>query len=133
MIATVFLAHVSYYYKKETIYQTRTSAVCSPAPNCTTDNLPLAPITGSTKILTTSQHETGLERVTMLEDRSRLTRSETLEEVTTQAPVFTTSLSSVSIKEGQRAHFESRLIPVSDPTMKVQWFHNGRPVKAGSR
>ena len=90
-------------------------------------------LSGSQKILTSTQHESGLERVQYLEDRSRLTRSETLDEVTTQAPVFTTSLSSVSIKEGQRAHFESRLIPVSDPTMTVQWFHNGRPVKAGSR
>lgn len=47
--------------------------------------------------------------------------------------MFTTSLKNIEIKEGQRAHFESRLIPVSDPTMKVEWFHNNVPLKSGSR
>ena len=75
-----------------------------------------------------------MQQLQFLEDKSKYSRSEQVdEEVTTQAPVFTTSLASVQVREGQRAHFESRLIPVSDHTMKVQWFHNGTPVKAGSR
>lgn len=47
--------------------------------------------------------------------------------------MFTTSPKSIEIKEGQRAHFECRLIPVSDPTMKVEWFRNNVPLKSGSR
>ncbi|XP_014204704.1 titin [Copidosoma floridanum] len=85
------------------------------------------------QILTDTQNETGLEQIHYLEDRSKYHRQEDIEEVTTQAPIFTTSLNNVEIKEGQRAHFECRLIPVSDATMKVEWLHNNLPVKAGSR
>lgn len=87
----------------------------------------------SQQILTTTQNETGLEQIHYLEDRSKYSRSEVIDEVTKQAPVFTTSLKNVEIKEGQRAHFECRLIPVSDPTMKVEWYHNNAPLKSGSR
>ena len=74
-----------------------------------------------------------MEQLQMLEDRSRYARTEIVEETTKQAPVFTTSLKNLEILEGQRAHFEVRLIPTSDPTMKVEWFHNNVPLKSGSR
>ncbi len=54
------------------------------------------------------------------------------DETTTQAPVFTTPMKSIQIREGQRAHFEARIIPVSDATMKIEWFHNGQPLKQGT-
>ena len=85
------------------------------------------------QILTNTQNESGLEQIHYLEDRSKFHRREEMDETTTQAPIFTTSINNVEIKEGQRAHFECRLIPVSDATMKVEWFHNNKPVKAGSR
>ncbi|XP_018397088.1 PREDICTED: titin [Cyphomyrmex costatus] len=87
----------------------------------------------SAQILTDTQNELGLEQIHYLEDKSKYRRQEVIEETTTQAPIFTTSLNNVEIKEGQRAHFECRLIPVSDVTMKIEWFHNNKPVKAGSR
>lgn len=87
----------------------------------------------SQQILTTTQNEAGLEQIQYLEDRSKYSRSEVTDEVTKQTPVFTTSLKNVEIKEGQRAHFECRLIPVSDPTMRVEWYHNNQPLKSGSR
>ncbi|XP_018337981.1 PREDICTED: titin isoform X9 [Trachymyrmex septentrionalis] len=87
----------------------------------------------SAQILTDTQNELGLEQIHYLEDKSKYQRQEVIEETTTQAPIFTTSLNNVEIKEGQRAHFECRLIPVSDATMKIEWFHNNKPVKAGSR
>jgi titin len=59
-------------------------------------------------------------------------RTELQEEVTSQAPVFTSSPKSVEVKEGQKVHFEARIIPVSDPTLKVEWFLNGQPIKQGS-
>jgi hypothetical protein len=63
---------------------------------------------------------------------SILARTELQEEVTSQAPVFTSSPKSVEVKEGQKVHFEARIIPVSDPTLKVEWFLNGQPIKQGS-
>lgn len=87
----------------------------------------------SGQIITSTVNETGLQQIQHLEDRSRYQRREDVEEITTQAPMFTTSLKNIDIKEGQRAHFECRLIPVSDATMKVEWFHNGQPLKSGSR
>lgn len=87
----------------------------------------------TTQILTETQNEAGLEQIHYLEDRSRYNRTEIIDEVTKQAPAFTTSLKNVNIKEGQRAHFECRLIPVSDPTLKVEWYHNNAPLKSGSR
>ena len=55
------------------------------------------------------------------------------EETTAQAPVFTSSPKSIEVSEGQKAHFEARIIPVSDPTLKIEWFLNGQPIKLGSR
>lgn len=81
-----------------------------------------------------SQNESlSMQQLRMLEDKSRFGRSEQVEETTQQTPVFTTSLKNVEIVEGQRSHFEARLIPASDPTMKVEWFYNGQVLKSGSR
>lgn len=85
----------------------------------------------SAQIVTSTQNEVGLEQIHYLEDRARYQRREDVEETTSQAPIFTTSLKNCDIKEGQRAHFECRIIPVSDPTMKVEWFHNNVPLKSG--
>lgn len=35
--------------------------------------------------------------------------------------------------EGQSAHVEGRIEPYPDPTMKVEWFHNGQPLSVGHR
>ena len=60
-------------------------------------------------------------------------RMEVQEDSTAQAPVFTSSPKSIDVSEGQRAHFEARIIPVSDPNLKIEWFLNGQPIKLGSR
>ena len=39
----------------------------------------------------------------------------------------------LSLVENQLAHFECRLTPTADPTMRVEWYHNGRPLSSGSR
>ncbi|MCP3668314.1 MAG: hypothetical protein GY696_38480, partial [Gammaproteobacteria bacterium] len=52
----------------------------------------------------------------------------------TQAPEFKTQLKEqAEVKEGGFAHFEARLEPMGDHTMKVEWFKNGKPVEASSR
>ncbi|XP_035212215.1 LOW QUALITY PROTEIN: titin-like, partial [Stegodyphus dumicola] len=89
--------------------------------------------TGKSSILSETQHPEGLQKIQQLEDYSRYTRDVYQEELTSQSPVFTKAPQNVEIKEGQRVHFECRLIPVGDPKLKVEWFHNGRPVKQGTR
>ena len=37
------------------------------------------------------------------------------------------------ILEGQHAHFECRLEPQNDPSLKIEWIHNGKPLAASSR
>lgn len=34
------------------------------------------------------------------------------------------------LQEGRNAHFEAQLNPVSDPTMKVEWYKDGKPITA---
>lgn len=53
--------------------------------------------------------------------------------ISTQAPVFTSAIHNIQLQEGQRGHFECRLIPVSDPTMVVTWYKDGQELKSGSR
>ena len=51
-----------------------------------------------------------------------------------QKPRFTTHIQNIdNLKEGQAAHFECTLVPVGDPNMKVEWFHNGEPLRHSSR
>lgn len=45
-------------------------------------------------------------------------------------PHFIVPLSNLQQVEGGKVHFEARVEPVGDPSMKVDWFHNGRPIPA---
>jgi titin len=85
--------------------------------------------TGAAQVVTESRSE--LSQFQYLEQKTQV-RQEVSEEHTTQAPVFTSAMKSVELKEGQKAHFECRIIPVSDATLKVQWLHNGAPIKQGT-
>ena len=37
------------------------------------------------------------------------------------------------VSEGKNVHLECRLEPMGDPTMRVEWFFNGKPITVGSR
>ena len=51
-----------------------------------------------------------------------------------ESPRFVSQLKgTTTILEGQHAHFECRLEPQNDPSLKVEWMHNGRPLSASSR
>ena len=47
-------------------------------------------------------------------------------------PKFRTQIQpQTTLKEGDSAHFECRLVPIGDPTMKVEWYKDGMPVQQG--
>lgn len=49
----------------------------------------------------------------------------------TAPPVFKTPIKDqLNIKEGGFAHYEARLEPIGDSTLKVEWLKDGRPVEA---
>ena len=54
-----------------------------------------------------------------------------MEEISPQRPAFIRPLQDLGeLQEGRNAHFEAQLTPVSDPTMKVEWYKDGRPITA---
>lgn len=48
-------------------------------------------------------------------------------------PTFTTQLRDLVLNEGERAHFEARLTPSADPSMKIEWYLNGTQIESSSR
>jgi hypothetical protein len=81
-------------------------------------------------IILESQRPEGLEKIRQLEGAAPFQRPEVPEPQTRQRPVFTQPLQNIdAIAEGQTAHFECRLIPVGDPTLKVEWFRNEKPLE----
>lgn len=50
-----------------------------------------------------------------------------------QKPQFKKKLTSVRMKRFGPAHFECRLTPIGDPTMVVEWLHDGKPLAAANR
>lgn len=46
------------------------------------------------------------------------------------APVFKSDLKDTKAREGGYAHFEARLEPIGDPTLKVEWLKDGRAIEA---
>lgn len=77
-----------------------------------------------------SQHEDALGRLAQLENSNRYQRQSIIEDVVTQAPVFTQPMRDITMIESQPAHFEARLIPVGDDKLKVEWLRNGIPIQA---
>lgn len=85
-------------------------------------------------IITDSQCPEGLEKIRQLEGAQPFQRPEIPDPVTRQRPVFTQPLQNIdAIAESQTAHFEGRLIPVGDPTLKVEWFRNDVLIEDSSR
>lgn len=81
-----------------------------------------------------SQHEGALQKLRQLEDSSKYQRREEEDYVVKQAPFFTTQLNGpTELVEGQSAHYECRIEPYPDANLKVEWFHNGKPLSTGHR
>ena len=78
---------------------------------------------------TSSQRPEGLEKIKELESRGQRVRSDDVQ--TFQKPVFTTALQNVARSENQSAHLAARLIPVGDPSLKVEWMKDGKVLETG--
>lgn len=86
------------------------------------------------EIVSDSQHPDGLQKIQNLEDSSRYIRSEEEETNITQMPRFLGPMKCTNkILEGQRAHFEARVEPQSDLSLKIEWYHNGHAITAANR
>lgn len=46
-------------------------------------------------------------------------------------PKFKTQIKDLNLKENDKAHFDCKLLPLGDPTMKVEWFKDGQPLHHG--
>lgn len=54
------------------------------------------------------------------------------EDVAPLPPKFVTQIQpQENLQEGDSAHFECKLTPVNDPKLRVEWYHNGKPLKSG--
>jgi titin len=85
---------------------------------------------GKSGVVYESARPEGLEKIKQLEGHGPYQRPEIQDPATTQRPMFTAPLQNIDpIAEGQTAHFECRLIPVNDPTLKVEWFRNEQPIE----
>ncbi len=83
---------------------------------------------------TTTMHAKTLEETARFEQKS--VQSTVVETVQTSVspPIFRVPLMDAPpTNEGQNIHLEARLEPVNDPSMKVEWLCNGKPLTIGSR
>lgn len=74
-----------------------------------------------------------LEQFQASKANAQFNREEPMVEAT-EPPSFKTPIKDqLNVKESGFAHFEARLEPMGDATMKVDWFKDGKPVDASSR
>ena len=80
-----------------------------------------------------SMHSRTVEETKRFEMKQEV-KQEFEEVAPTGPPTFKLTLVSPDpVSDGKNIHLEARLEPIGDPTMKVEWFFNGRPLTIGSR
>lgn len=84
-------------------------------------------------IILDSQHPDGLEKIQKLEAQVRPSRIE-VDETPVSPPRFITDLRGTNeIEEGRTAHFEAQVEPIHDPNLRIEFYHNGKPLPHASR
>lgn len=76
-------------------------------------------------------HPESLDRIGSLE-QPKSAKPES-QEPTYESPVFITHLNNIVCQEADNIHFECNVEPSRDPTLKIEWFVNGKPLPSGSR
>jgi len=86
-------------------------------------------------IILESQAPNGAEKIRELEDMLNYKPQSYQEDVVQTAPIFTQQLRGPpgKVKEGQSMHLDCSVQPTNDPTLRIEWFFNGRPLNIGSR
>lgn len=88
-------------------------------------------ISARANIDTSSMHRGTYEKTKKLEDKFVEPHYD-IEEISKSKPIFTQPLNDLPpLNEGKNIHLECRLEPMGDPTMRVEWFQNGKPVTVG--
>lgn len=94
-------------------------------------------VQGKRSIILESQLPKGMEgtidKIAELEGLGVASHQLTPEDDTGKPPEFITAPSDLTLGENSLAHFECKLIPVNDQSMRVEWFHNGKALWSGSR
>jgi hypothetical protein len=81
---------------------------------------------------TDTLHEQSLRKIIEMEEKSAVMNADI--DSSKFEPRFTRKLNScLDLIEGQPAHFEAEVEPISDPGLGILWFHNGAPITASSR
>lgn len=77
-------------------------------------------------------HRGVVEKAPYLESKKFTEPQYDIEEISKSKPIFVQPLSDPApVNEGKNIHLECRLEPMGDPTMRVEWFQNGKPVTVG--
>jgi len=84
-----------------------------------------------TGLLFDSHHPESLSHIKYLEGK-KVDRKE-IATPDVGAPRFLAPFQDQRINEREAAHFETRIEPVEDPNLKVEWFFNGQELQVGSR
>ena len=91
-------------------------------------------LSASTGIAEQQQYIQKVQQLEQYQASKQMSRMESVTVESTQPPEFKTPiLDQLDIKEGGFAHFEARLEPMGDASMKVEWLKDGHPVDASSR
>lgn len=92
-------------------------------------------IAGRASIILESQAPGGAEKIRELEDMLNYKPQSADDDVTHQAPNFLKQLEGPpgKVKEGQSIHLECQVTPVNDPSLRIEWFFNGKPLSTGKR
>lgn len=94
-------------------------------------------VQGKRSIILESQLPKGMEgtinKIAQLEGLGAEPGQIPQEDESGKAPEFITTPADLTLGENQLAHFECRVTPVTDPSMRVEWYHNGKALWAGSR
>merc|ERR1711988_1980017 len=77
--------------------------------------------------------QTGTDSINNLEERMWKREDISYEEMESKAPIFVTKPHDVNCYEGQPAHFDCRIEPIGDGSMRVEWYHDDKPIQIGSR
>lgn len=84
-------------------------------------------------IISSSQFPESLDKIQYIEGHNKYSRKEIEDLEFNEKPHFLTPMADQRIPEFERAHFESRLEPVNDPSMQIQFLKNGQPIEKANR